>query len=242
MPSPPSSELNSGAGYLGFQEPGTGAGSEFAALSFIINSFLSKIATATLVQVKAVTNAGGLEPVGFVDILPLVNQIDGAGNAVPHATIYKCPYFRLQGGGDAIILDPKVGDIGIAVFADRDISSATANKKQSNPGSRRQYNMADALYIGGLLNGTPTQFVQFSASGIRISSPNMITMDAPNVLVTTQSLVVNASVSFEVTSPDIIFNGDVAITGALTDNGVDVGSAHKHSGVATGVNNTGDPI
>ena len=91
-------------------------------MQFLISQALNRVSTATLVKVVSVTNAGGLSPVGFVDVQPLVNQLDGAGNAVPHGVLHRLPYFRLQGGADAVILDPKVGDIGMAAFANRDIS------------------------------------------------------------------------------------------------------------------------
>src|SRR5258706_5711696 len=109
-----------------------------------------------MVKVKGCTNAGGTTPDGFDDLLPLVNQVEGAGNAEPHGTIYHCPYFRLQGGANAIVIDPQVGDIGWAGFADRDISSVIANKGKANPGSRRMFDMADAVYFRGGLHSTPT--------------------------------------------------------------------------------------
>lgn len=210
---------NNGIGFRGFQQPET-ASSDINAQAFLVQSILSRIATATLVQVTAVTNAGSVSPVGFVDILPLVNQTDGAGNAVPHKGISHCPYFRLQGGANAVILDPQVGDIGIAVFASRDISSVMANKGQANPGSWRRFDMADGLYVGGVLNGTPSQIIQFSAEGITLTSPTAVTINAPT----------------------ITLNGNIASTGTLTNNGVDVGSPHRHTGVTPGTGDTGTPI
>lgn len=225
----PSSDLNSGAGYRGFQEPGS-AGSEFNAQAFAIWSILSRIATATLVQVKAVTNAGGVSPVGFVDILPLVNQVDGAGNAQPHGIIPRCPYFRLQGGANAVILDPQVGDIGIAVFADHDISSATANKAQSNPGSRRRFDMTDAMVVAFWSPHVAiNQYVQFSAAGIKLHSPTAIVLEAPDIQLNATTVEINAS-------------GAVAITSSsLKHNGVNVGATHVHGGVQTGGGNTAAP-
>lgn len=169
-------------GYIGARDDESDT-SGFNAHAFLIKQMIGQISTATLVQVKAVTNAGALAAVGFVDVHPLVNQIDGLGNSVPHGVIYHVPYFRIQGGGNAIILDPQVGDIGIAIFAGQDISSVKASKARSNPGSRRRFNMADALYIGGVLNGVPTQFVRFSASGIELVSPTEIDISAPVVRV-----------------------------------------------------------
>lgn len=196
---------------------------QYNAVHFLVRTMLSGLCTATLVQVKGVTNSGGVAPVGFVDVQPLVNLLDGNGQAIPHGTIYHCPYVRMQGGSNAVILDPQVGDIGIAVFADRDISSVCANKSTSNPGSGRRFNWADAMYIGGVLNGTPNQYVEFSASGITISSPTAVTLTAPSVSI-------NASGAVTITS------------GSLTHNGKNIGATHAHSGVTPGGSNTGVPV
>lgn len=249
----PDQPLINDGNYRGFQDANIGP-SEFNTLAFIINQFIRNISTATLVKVVAVSNSGGLTKVGYVDIVPLVNQVDGAGNATPHGVISACPYFRMQGGGNALILDPQVGDIGIAVFADHDLSSVIANRdailasggnakvRTANPGSRRRFDMTDALYLGGLLNGVPTQYVQFSASGVRIHSPVMITLDAPTILMNAQTISLNATTSMDITTPTLTITGNVATTGTLTNNGVNVGSTHLHSGVSTGINNSGPPI
>jgi hypothetical protein len=155
--------------------------SEYNRIYFAISQAIAKVQTATLVQIMAVTNAGEVEPVGFVDIMPLVNQVDGNGNPTPHVTIYNIPYLRIQGGTNAIIIDPQVGDIGIAVFTSRDISKVKSTKAQANPGSGRMYDFADGLYLGGVLNGTPQQFVCFSTTGIEINSPTKITLTAPEI-------------------------------------------------------------
>ena len=152
---------------------------DYTNIMFVINQALSKMQTATLVQIVSCTNSGGVSPVGTVDILPLVNQWTRNGVAFPHTTIHDIPYLRVQGGANAIILDPQPGDIGIAVFASRDISTVKTVKAQANPGSWRSYDYSDGLYLGGVLNGVPSQFVQFSSSGIAITSPTGITFNAP---------------------------------------------------------------
>ena len=96
--------------------------------------------------------------------------------------IFKVPYVRMFGGNNAVILDPQAGDIGVAVFASRDVSSVKNTQAAANPASARQYDFSDALYIGGMLNGgTPSQYVQFSSSGIKIVSPTKITIQAPEI-------------------------------------------------------------
>lgn len=194
--------------YRGAENPTTAA-SDYAAHSFVVWQILRSISGAKLVQVQDVTNNGGVSPVGFVDVVPLVNQLDGSNQAMPHGTVYHLPYFRLQGGANAVIIDPQVGDIGVAIVEDRDISSVKANKAQANPGSKRIFDLADGLYMGGFLNGTPQQYVQLSTAGIAVVSPTKVTLRAPLV-------EVDASTSFTVNSPQSGFSGTVIVQGLLS--------------------------
>lgn len=197
----------------GQQQP-TSQGSEFNTQEFLVNQLIGRLATSTLVQVKKVTPPSDpVGAVGTVDVQPMVSQIDGAGNATPHGTIYGIPYFRLQGGVNAIVLDPKIGDIGLAVFCSRDISAVKSTKKVAPPGSRRRYDWADGIYIGGCLNVTPTQYIIFrDDNGIEIHSPK-------DVKITCATAEINASTSVTVTSPTSTFNGNVIVNGDLTVNG-----------------------
>lgn len=214
---------------------------EFNNMAFMVQQALGKMQTATLVRIESCTNAGGLSPVGYVDVTPMVNQLDGQGNPTPHVTVYNVPYFRLQGGANGIIIDPQKGDIGVAVFASRDISQVKNTKKQGNPGSHRQYSFADGMYLGGMLNGTPTQYIQFSTAGIRIHSPTQVKIDAPDVLIEAQTVEINASTSTTITTPTFTVNGNATITGTLHGNGIDLGT-HHHTGVTVGGGNTGGPV
>ena len=192
---------------IGFVGPSATWG-QYNNIIFAVQQALAKMQTGTLVRIEACTNAGDLSPVGFVDVTPLVNQIDGSipANPTPHVTIYGLPYLRMQGGTNAVILDPQPGDIGVAVFASRDISKVKSTKAQANPGSYRQYDFADGMYLGGMLNAVPVQYVRFGTDGITIVSPTAITLTAPNV-------VVNAVLTV---------NGDTELDGALTQAGGDV--------------------
>lgn len=220
---------------------------EFNNIAFAIQQALSKMQTATLVRIEKCTNNGGLTPVGFVDVTPLVSQIDGQGTPTPHVTIYNIPYFRLQGGANAIIIDPEPGDIGLCVFASRDISKVKSTKKQSPPGSFRKYSFSDGMYLGGMLNGTPTQYVQFSSAGIRIHSPTLVKLDAPDIQLSAQTVEIDASVSTTLTTPNFIINGNTQMNGTLNSTGNIVGAGislntHHHTGVQTGGGNTGGPV
>lgn len=215
---------------------------DYATLQFVVQSLLGRMATITLVKVVACTNDGGVSPYGFVNVIPLVNQMTGDRQAVPHGTVYRLPYFRLQGGTNAVILDPKPDDIGLAAFASRDISSvkadpaaavanANAGKGGANPGSLRQFSMADGLYFGGFLNGVPEQYVQFNADGITVVSPTKVTIQAPAIELD-GPVHVTGAVTGDSTA---VFDGDVTGDGTSLH-------THIHSGVQTGGGNSGPPV
>lgn len=172
----------SGQGYSG--QLGVWAGtSDFNAQMAVIKQVLGETRTATLVQIVKVTNNDEVSAVGTCDVLPLVNMLDGLGTAYKHGNVFGICYFRLQGGENAIIMDPKEGDIGVAIISDRDISVIKKTKKQGNPGSRRRFSLPDAIYIGGVLNGIPKQYVRFSADGIDLKdkNENTLVMDADGI-------------------------------------------------------------
>ena len=192
---------------------------EYNALLFMVRQVLANCSHVALVRVESVTSTGELAEASTVDVLPLVNQLDGQGNAWPHGVVNGLIYLRVQGGKNAIIMDPEVGDIGIAVFADRDISSVVATKDQANPGSARRFDMADGIYLGGVLNGVPEQFVRFSADGIEIVSPVQVKLSAPNVRIEADtveveagdSITMSAGSSMEATAPNMDFNASTKI-------------------------------
>ncbi len=194
--------------------------SDTNALQFLFQQLMSGKWTATLVRVIAVTNTGAVVPVGFVDVNPMVHQIDGDGtNVTPHGVISDIPYFRYQGGLNAIILDPEVGDIGIMVCASRDISAVKASKAPNVPGSFRTFDPADGLYIGGFLNAVPTQYVRFSTDGIEMVSPTQIKLMAPDIQFVGPTHTTGA-VTGDVTA---IYLGEVTANGGHTV------SAHIHA-------------
>jgi len=239
------SSPNNGLGYRGFQEPNT-EGDEFNTLYFLMQSVLAKANVAMMVKVKAVTTTGGVNPAGYVDVQPMVNQVDGAGNSFPHGVVYHLPYFRLQGGTNAVILDPQVDDIGLAVICDRDISSVKATGDVANPGSRRRFSFSDGMYFGGFLGPSPTQYVRFSSAGINLESPTAINLNAPDVKITAPTMEIEASTSVTVTTPTFTVNGAIVGTSTVTATTDVVGGGislktHTHSGVTSGSSNTGPP-
>jgi hypothetical protein len=190
--------------------------SEWNQLDFAVRSIMNRMATATIVQVKAVSGA-------TVDVQPMVHQLDGAANAVPHGIIHGVPVWRAQGGGSAVILDPQVGDVGLAIFAHSDVSSVKANAAPSPPGSLRRFSWADAIYLGGLLNQTPTRWLRFAPDGaIELAGDDTIT--------------IRTSGSIRLSTDIVSASGTIAADKIVPMNGVSTTAVDKNGKVLTFTN------
>lgn len=246
------------------------AASEVGRMDYIIRSALSGLRTAIPVKIISVTNAGGLSPIGKVSVQPLVSSVDGNGKAWEHGIIHNVPYMRIQGGTNGIILDPSVGDVGIATVCDRDISTVKNTGKVAAPGSNRKNDMSDMVYLMTIIGAAPTQYVQFNSSGITIHSPVKVNITAPQIdaTATTQvhltapNVTVDAATVFRVNSAAIELNGpitqisgsgtaefagNITTPGTVTATTDVVGGgksvkSHKHGGVTTGGGQTGVPV
>lgn len=198
----------------------------------IIN-MISKLATNQPVEVMAV-HTQGVDPVGLVDVRPLIGQKSADGTITPHGTIPNVPYSRLQGGDNAVIIDPQVGDIGIGCFSSRDMTSVKNARAAAAPGSERMYDMSDAMYVGGILNRTPTQYILFDDTGITILSPIAIKVQAPKVDVV-------ATVEASITAPIIkLGNGLASLLSFITSAFEAKYNNHVHTN-GNGGANTGTP-
>lgn len=223
----------------------------YAALEFMVRSILNRTCTAELVKVQACTNSGGVAAYGFVDVTPLVNQVAGDGSSVPRGTIYRLPYQRVQGGSNAVIIDPKAGDIGLAVYAMRDTSAVKANPVKAAtlatgtdgtpPGSARVYDPADGMYFGGYLNAVPTNYVRVSDDEIEIHHSTKVSVTAPEVDLTATTVVniqaptINLKGAVVQTAGDVTMAQNLSVAGNLAVTGTSTGTgAASFAGGVTG--------
>lgn len=208
----------------------------------IITRLIGRTFTHTVVKVIEVY-PGGTGENGFVDVVNLVQQLDGNNEGIPNQPIYRLPYFRLQGGANAVVIDPRKGDLGLAAFAMRDITRVKAEKAETAPPSRRQYDQSDGLYIGGFLNGAPRQWIEFLDDGINVvatgdvnlTTPATVNVDAggdinatcTNLSVACAAAKIEASSLLDVNTPLATFTGAITALsvstagGAITPTGVE---------------------
>lgn len=167
---------------------------DYNALIYIINSVVKKVNTSDLVKVLSVDPS-----TKTISAIPIIKNADAEGDAIEENPIFGIRYFGWQFGGNAIKGTPEVGDIGLIVTCKKDISSPESGVVQTY----REYCPADSIYIGGIfgLNQDPTQFIEFTANGINITSPKDITL-------TCDKAVVTATTSATITAPAINLGGE----------------------------------
>ena len=163
------------------------------------------------VKILSVTvPADTLAPIGRCEVQPLVQQIDGSNNTYDLGEIINVPYLRVQGGSNAIVIDPQVGDVGLCGFCERDISIVKRTGELSAPDNRRRYDINSAVYMFTMMSGTPTQYIHFLENGINIK--------------TTGDLNING----------LIIKAD----GTLITKDGDTVDKHSHGGIQSGGSNT----
>lgn len=192
--------------------------SELGRIAFAVRGMLARLRTMTPVRVEAVHADGGLATAGTVDVKPLVSMLDGNRTATEHGTVMGLPYFRLQGGKNALIFDPEKGDVGFVVVSDRDVSAVKQKKGPAPPGSLRRFDLADGVYVGGILNAVPEQYVLFSPDGVKVADKN------GNVLEMASGKIRLTAVEVEVAG-NLKVTGTTALQGALAAAGVSLTGA-----------------
>lgn len=214
-------------------------------MEFFIRSLISQVVSTSLpVVVTAVERKGEDAGAGYVTVKPLLQPRNNSGDGLEVTTIPKLPYFRLQHGTAAIICDPKVGDIGLAVVAKHDISNINGSTTPKVPATYRKFDPSDSFYIGGFWGKAPEVFIHLEDEGtIKIKAPTKITIESPEC-------EVNASTSFTVNSAQINLNGpisgggsggaDATFTGDVNAKGISL-TSHTHTGVQSGNSSTGAP-
>lgn len=231
--------------------------STYNAADFQIQQALRKINTAEPVRVTSV-QPGGVGKAGTVTVQPIVNLVTGNGDGMEQSPLYSLPYARIQGGENALIIDPKPGDIGLAVYAMRDTEGMKqGDGSNCNPGSARCYSKGDGFYVGPFLNKTPKRYVMVDDEGITlddgaggrielkagkltITAPAGIESTSPTEVHNTPALTMGGDGATATMNADMQINGSVTSTGDQVAGGISQ-TGHVHSGVQPGGGTTGGP-
>ena len=192
------------------------------------NSLITNVNTAMPCKVVAIEKQEqrGVNIVGFVDIQLMIEQTNGQKKGNETAIICNVPYVRIQGGTNAVIIDPEINDLGVAIFASRDITNFKEARRQTPPATWRKFSISDAIYIGGIRNQKPVQYIHFRNDGIEIYSPKRVHITTPTVLIDSDNTTINTSAKTTINA-----NGGCEINAETTNNGnVQINGNTKISG------------
>ena len=180
------------------------------------NSLITNVNTAMPCKVVAIEKQEqrGVNIVGFVDIQLMIEQTNGQKKGNETAIICNVPYVRIQGGTNAVIIDPEINDLGVAIFASRDITNFKEARRQTPPATWRKFSISDAIYIGGIRNQKPVQYIHFRNDGIEIYSPKRVHITTPTVLIDSDNTTINTSAKTTINA-----NGGCEINAETTNNG-----------------------
>ena len=142
------------------------------------------------------------------------------------------------------MIEPVVGDIGLAVFAHSDSSTVTQGTAEpQQPGSKRHHSMSDGFYIGGFLNQAPSCYLE-------LMQDNTAVLNATGGVTINGNTTINGNATI---NGDVTVNGNFAVvggnstmTGSLTTQGDVVSGGisvqnHVHGGVQGGSSTTSGP-
>ena len=180
------------------------------------NSLITNVNTAMPCKVVAIEKQEqrGVNIVGFVDIQLMIEQTNGQKKGNETAIVCNVPYIRIQGGTNAVIIDPEINDLGVAIFSSRDITNFKEARRQTPPATWRKFSISDAIYIGGIRNQKPVQYIHFRNDGIEIYSPKRVHITTPTVLIDSDNTTINTSAKTTINA-----NGGCEINAETTNNG-----------------------
>ncbi len=234
----------------GFANPYSST-SQFNANDFQIQQALRKISTVFLARIDSCSTQG-VSGSGRVSATPLTTQIDGVGNAIPATELLHLPFYRLQQGIGAVILDPVPGDIGVFVSCKSDISNIDKDTKApQRPGSFREFDQSDSVMVGAIHTRDPQVYIHIkqdqtilihAPQGVRIETDADVEIEAKGDLKANVSgnAELTAKGNVSITSPQTTIHGPLTVTGAIIGQGGLAISGGSGASVSGSLSATGD--
>ena len=154
-------------------------------------------------------------------VMPLIQVVDTEGQTHNRAPLANIPVLLIGGGTFFVSFHLPAGSLGWIKSNDRDISLFLQGFVNNKPNTNRLHTFEDAIFIPDIMTGytlagedAQAAVIQNQSGTVRLSlTDQRIKMTAPAV---------------EIAATDFTVTANTAITGTLTNNGVNVGSTHTH--------------
>lgn len=132
-------------------------------------------------------------------VQPLITMVNTNKQQIPRAAIASVPVQLPGGGGFAVLMPLRPGDLGWIEASDRDISLFLQTYKQARPNTYRVKNFADAVFVPDVMTGYTIS--EGDADNLVLQSLN------GSVKISLGSNAIN------ITAPNIVLNGTTTING-----------------------------
>lgn len=182
---------------------------------FFLNEFEGML-PAKVISYNDATNKAVIQP------LVMIGTTDN--RKISRASVSNIPVYRFGGGGFFMRFPIKAGDLGWLKANDRDISLIFQRGGQQDwPNTARLHKFSDAMFF-------PDTFKDWVIDGANSNAAVWQSIDGNTCISLHNGKV-------EITAANIKLVGNVETVGTLTNNGVNVGSTHRHAnsgGTGTG--------
>ena len=202
-------------------------------LKTFIRENLDDMLPAKVISYDDATNRATIQP------LIMVGTTDG--QKISRAGVFGVPVFRFGGGGFFMRFPIKAGDFGWLKANDRDTSLMFQRGGLEDwPNTERLHSFSDAMFFPDTLKGWAINGANADALVLQsLNGTVCLSLHGGKVVIDAPTVEINANVSIV---GNLAVTGDTDISGALNNNGFNVGFSHVHGGVQTGSGNTGTPI
>ena len=190
-------------------------------LTGVFNTVLDKFKQKMEIMLPCVVTAVNKSK-NSVSVFPLINLLLANGEGERRAIIVGVPIQHLSAGGFIIHLPINVGDYGYIRSCDRDISLFKQSFKESIPNTKRKITFEDSIFIPDTINYNNYTIDNEDDNNLVIQSFDnsvKISLGLDNIKIKAPTINMEGNVNI---------NGNVATTGTLENNGVNVGSTHVH--------------
>lgn len=193
------------------------------------NYYFKRINTNILVEVVGIEG-------NRVQLQPLINgkrQLD-TGEVVNYKQpiILDVPVLTLQAGGFSVRMPISVGDQGLAIISQRDISEWKKSEKISNQGSLRRFDLNDSFYLGAIMPKSES----LATDGVYIYNDAGLYFSVKSDKVET-NMDIHCQ---QVFCTNVFASGNISGAEVITPSVASYNS-HTHSGVQSGSSDTGVP-
>ncbi|OCF96350.1 Gp138 family membrane-puncturing spike protein [Gilliamella sp. wkB308] len=186
-----------------------------------------------------------------VQCKPMINRVLANGEEISIPPLVDVPAQFPHAGGFCMTVPIKAGDEGLVVFSSRCIDGWFASGEASKPLDNRMNDLSDGFFIVGC-NSVPNKIPNFYHDGVSMQTDDGQT----HIRLTEGTIYIKGNIvhegnnqqfgnydqigSFNQSNGNTISSGIITAQDVITNKGISL-NTHRHTGVKSGDDTTGEP-